>query len=239
MSDRKVALITGASSGIGHATAKTLAANGYFVALAARRRERLEALAKELGENSMPLPCDVTDAAQVRAAVANVLDRTGRIDALVNNAGIMRVGPFIDQDPANDVDQVQANLLGPLYMLRAVLPAMVKQGSGTVVNVASVLGRTTRPGAAVYVATKWAIVALTDSLRKEFAKRNIRFVVVEPGLTRTELHPTSEFENIANTMGLDQPAEAQDIAEAILYALQQPQRVTVTEITVRPTGQEL
>jgi clavulanate-9-aldehyde reductase len=239
MATQKVALITGASSGIGRATAQTLVTNGYFVGLAARRRDRLDALAGELGDDALPLPCDVIDRSQVRDAAKKLLDRAGRIDVLVNNAGIMRVGPFLDQPEANDLGQVQANLLGTLYMLRAVLPAMVKQGSGTVVNVASILGRVTRPGAAVYIATKWGIVGLTDALRKEFAKRNIRFIVVEPGLTRTELHPAREFESIVQSMGLDKPVAAEDIAAAILYALRQPEHVTVAEIAVRPTGQEM
>ncbi len=239
MATQKVALITGASSGIGRATAQTLAAHGYFVGLAARRRDRLDALAGELGDNVLPLSCDVIDQNQVRDAAKKLLDRAGRIDVLVNNAGIMRVGPFLDQPETNDLGQVQANLLGTLYMLRAVLPAMVKQGSGTVVNVASILGRVTRPGAAVYIATKWGIVGLTDALRKEFGRRNIRFIVVEPGLTRTELHPAPEFESIVQSMGLAKPVAAEDIAAAILYALKQPEHITVTEIAVRPTGQEM
>lgn len=239
MNAHTVAMVTGASSGIGQATARVLARNGYFVGLVARRRERLEALVAELGDSSLALPCDVTDRDQVRGAVQELLDRAGRIDVLINNAGIMRVGPYLDQPESNDLAQVQANLLGPLYMLRATLPAMVKQASGTVVNVASILGRVTRPGAAVYIATKWGIVGLTDALRKEFARQNIRFIMVEPGLTRTELHPAAEFERIVEAMKLDKPVEAEDIAGAILYALQQPQHVTVTEVAVRPTEQEL
>jgi NADP-dependent 3-hydroxy acid dehydrogenase YdfG len=239
MATQKVVLITGASSGIGRATARLLAQHGYFVALAARRRERLETLARELGENALPLPCNVADEKQVRAAVQELLDRTGRVDVLINNAGIMRVGPFLEQPEANDRHQVEANLLGTIYMLRAVLPVMVKQGAGLAVNVASVLGRVTRPGAAVYIATKWGTVALTDALRKEFVKRNIRFVVVEPGMTRTELHPRAEFEQAIRAAGIEQPLEAEDIASAIFYCLERPERVTVTEITVRPATQEL
>jgi NADP-dependent 3-hydroxy acid dehydrogenase YdfG len=239
MDAQKIAMITGASSGIGEATARLLAKNGYFVALLARRLDRLDVIAKELGDKALSLACDVTDKDQVRVATHKLLDRAGRIDVLINNAGIMRVGPFLDQPESNDLAQVQANLLGTLYMLRAVLPTMAKQGSGTVVNVSSVLGRTTRPGAAVYCATKWGIVALTDSLRKEFTRRNVRFIIVEPGVTRTELHPAEEYDKIAKAMNLDRMLDADDIASAILYALQQPPHVVVSEITVRPQMQDL
>ena len=239
MRDRKVVMITGASSGIGRATARLLAEHGYFVGMAARRRDRLDALTRELGDNAMPLTCDVADKEQAGAAVRTLLDRTSRIDVLINNAGIMRVGPFLDQPESNDLRQVQTNLLGPLYLLRAVLPAMVKQGSGTVVNIASILGRVTRPGAAVYIATKWGIVALADSLRKELAGRNIRFIVVEPGMVRTELHPPEEFQQAIRSAGIDKSLEPEDIASAILYALEQPEHVTVSEIAVRPATQEL
>jgi NADP-dependent 3-hydroxy acid dehydrogenase YdfG len=239
MDAQKVALITGASSGIGQATARLLAQNGYFVAMAARRRDRLESLARELGESGLPLQCDVTDENQVRTAVQELFRHSGRIDVLINNAGVMRVGPFLDQSPANDELQVQTNLLGPLRMLRAVLPVMVRQGSGIVVNVSSILGRMTRPGAAVYCATKAGLIALTDSLRKEFGKRNIRFMVVEPGMVRTELHPPAEFEQAIRAAGIEKPLEAEEIAAGILYALEQPEHVAVSEIMIRPVTQEL
>ena len=124
-------------------------------------------------------------------------------------------------------------------MLRAVLPIMVRQGSGTVVNVSSVLGRMTRPGAAVYCATKAGLIALTDSLRKEFGKRNIRFLVVEPGMVRTELHPPAEFEQAIRAAGIEKPLEAEEIAAGILYTLEQPEHVAVSEIMIRPVTQEL
>jgi len=236
---QKVALVTGASSGIGWATAKLLAGHGYFVAAAARRLDRLERLAREFPDKVLALQCDVADERQVRAAVHKVLERWGKIDVLVNNAGIMRVAPFLDQPESNDRLQVETNLLGVIYMLRAVLPAMVKQGSGTVVNVASVLGRVARPMAAVYTATKWGIVGFTDALRKEFGKKNVRFICVEPGMVRTELHPRQEFENAIRSAGVEEPLEPEDIASAILYCLEQPKRVTVAEITVRPATQEM
>ncbi|MCL5282278.1 MAG: SDR family oxidoreductase [Planctomycetes bacterium] len=239
MSDPKVVLVTGASSGIGQATARVLAENGYFVGMAARRWERLEALARELGERGLPLQCDVTDEGQVRAAVQELLDRRGRIDVLINNAGVMRIGPFLDQPQDNDRLQVETNLLGSLRMLRAVLPVMVRQGAGIVVNVSSILGRAIRPGAAVYVATKAGLIALTESLRKEFTRRNIRFLVVEPGMVRTELHPPAEFEQAIRSAGIQKPLEAEEIASAILYALEQPEHVAVSEILIRPVTQEL
>jgi len=239
MEARKVALITGASSGIGRATAKLLAENGYFVGLVARRGDRLETLARDLGDSGLPLAGSVADEKQVRAVVQKLLERAGRIDVLVNNAGVMRVGPFLEQPEANDRLQVETNLLGPLRMLRAVLPVMVRQGAGVVVNVSSILGRFVRPGAAVYVATKAGLIALTDSLRKEFARRNIRFVVIEPGMVRTELHPPEEFEQAIRAAGIEKPLEPEEIASAILYALQQPEHVAVSEIMVRPVTQEL
>jgi len=181
----------------------------------------------------------VTDENQVRTTVQELLDHAGRIDVLINNAGVMRVGPFLDQPQANDRLQVETNLLGPLRMLRAVLPVMARQSSGIVINVSSILGRFTRSSAAVYVATKAGLIALTDSLPKEFARRNIRFLVVEPGMVRTELHPPAEFEQAIRSAGIEKPLEAQEIASAILYALEQPQHVAVSEIMIRPVTQEL
>ena len=239
MSDPQVALVTGASSGIGQTTARMLAENGYFVGMAARRRERLDALARELGEHGLPLQCDVTEEGQVRAAVQELLDWRGRIDVLINNAGVMRIGPFLDQPQANDRLHVETNLLGPRRMLRAVLPVMVRQGAGIVVNVSSILGRFSRPGAAVYIATKAGLIALSDALRKEFARRNIRFVVVEPGMVRTELHPPEEFEQAIHAAGIPKPLEPAEIAAAVLYVLQQPEHVAISEITIRPVTQEL
>jgi clavulanate-9-aldehyde reductase len=235
MEARKVALITGASSGIGQATARLLAENGYFVGLAARREDRLETLARDLGDKGLPLACDVADDEQVRAAVQTLLDRAGRIDVLINNAGVMRLGPFLEQPESNDRLQVES----PLRLLRAVLPVMVRQGSGTVVNVSSVLGRFPRPGMAVYVATKAGLIALTDALRKEFGRRHIRFMVVEPGMVRTELHPPEEFAQIIRAAGIEKPLEPEEIACAILYALERPEHVAVSEIMVRPVTQEL
>jgi NAD(P)-dependent dehydrogenase (short-subunit alcohol dehydrogenase family) len=135
----------------------------------------LESLARELGENSLPLQCDATDGEQVRTAVRVRLDRTGRIDVLVNNAGVMRVGPFLDPPESNDRLQIETNLLGPIRLLGAVLPIIVQQGCGIIINIASVLGRVTRPGAAVDVATKWGIGALTGS-HAWLGKKNGRVV---------------------------------------------------------------
>lgn len=239
MDAQKVVLITGASSGIGQATARLLARHGYYVGMAARRRDRLEALAHEVGNRGWPLQCDVTNDNQVRAAVQELLHRHGRIDVLINNAGVMRVGPFLDQPEANDRLTVETNLLGPLRMLRAVLPVMVQQGGGIVVNVSSILGRFTRPGAAVYNATKSGLIALTDSLRKEFTRQNIRFIVVEPGMVRTELHPPDEFEQAIRAAGIEKPLDPEEIASGILYALQQPEHVAVSELMIRPVTQEL
>ena len=241
MNDRKVALVTGASAGIGEATARALVKAGYFVGLLARRADKLAALQAELGaENSLALPCDVCDAGAVDAAVAKLAQARGRIDVLLNNAGVMWVGKFLELPRHSDVQQVHANLMGVIDVLRAVLPVMEKQGGGTVVNVSSVLGSTTWEGAAVYTATKHAVTALTDCLRREYAPGGkIRFICLGPGIAETHLHdeqglPFAEYQRRTN---IQVPLTADDVAAAVLYAVSQPPHVTVTELLLRPATQ--
>ena len=241
MTDRKVALITGASAGIGEAAARALVKEGYFVALLARREERLRALQRDLGEtNTLVLPCDVTDSAAVAAAVGRLAEATGRIDLLLNNAGVMWVGKFLELPASSDEQQVGANLLGVIYVLRAVLPVMEKQGAGLVINVSSMLGRFAWENAAVYVATKHAVTGMTDSLRRQYAPDGkIRFVCLQPGIAETELHDSQgiAFADYQQSCKIEAPLTARDVAEAVLYIARQPAHVTISELTLRPATQ--
>ena len=241
MTDRKVALITGASAGIGEASARALVKEGYFVGLLARREERLRALQQELGKaNAMVLACDVTESSAVAAAVGRLAEAAGRIDLLVNNAGVMWVGKFLDLPPASDEQQVGANLLGVIYVLRAVLPVMERQGGGLVINVSSMLGRFAWENAAVYVATKHAVTGMTDSLRRQYAPEGkIRFVCLQPGIAETELHDAQgiAFGDYQQACKIQTPLTAQDVADAVLYIARQPAHVTISELTLRPATQ--
>ncbi|MFJ4184345.1 SDR family oxidoreductase [Kitasatospora sp. NPDC089509] len=236
----KVVLITGASSGIGEATARTLAAAGHHVVLGARRAERLVALAEEIedrGGDALPLGLDVTDPADVQAFVRAAHDRYGRIDVLVNNAGVM---PLSRLD-ALRVDEwnrmIDVNLRGVLHGIAAVLPIMRDQRRGHIVNISSVSGLRVDPTAAVYSATKHAVRALSEGLRQE--SRELRVTVVSPGLTRSELTGSIADHGVRDAvreqMGIAIPATA--IGEAVRYAVDQPDEVDVNEIVVRPTAQ--
>ncbi|EDY47407.1 SDR family oxidoreductase [Streptomyces clavuligerus] len=236
----KVVLITGAGSGIGAATARTLAAVGHHVVLGARRTERLSALAEDIearGGSALPIALDVTDPAGVRSFVHTAHDRYGRVDVLVNNAGVM---PLSRLD-ALRVDEwnrmIDVNLRGVLYGIAAVLPLMRDQHGGHIVNISSVSGLKVDPTAAVYSATKHAVRALSEGLRQE--SRELRVTVVSPGLTRSELTASIGDSGIKDAvreqMGIAIPATA--IAEAIRYAIDQPADVDVNEIVVRPTAQ--
>lgn len=236
---RKIALITGASSGIGLAAARTLHEAGYFIAALSRSAGRLDELVASLGgqDAGVALPCDVTDQHAVANAVGRLVLHHDRIDVLVNNAGLMRTGAFAEMHAEDIADQVQANLLGAIWVLRSVLPIMRQQQSGTVINVASVLGRVTRDGAAVYCATKWGVVGLTDALRKEFVADGIRFVCLEPGLTQTPLH--QDFDQVRQATGVERALAAEDVAAAIRYAAEAPPHVQISELLIRPTGQRV
>ncbi|MFB7629522.1 SDR family oxidoreductase [Streptomyces sp. NPDC056149] len=236
----KVVLITGASSGIGEATARRLAAAGHHVVLGARRTDRLAALAKDIearGGSTLPHELDVTDQASVRSFVAAAHDRYGRVDVLVNNAGIM---PLSRLD-ALRVDEwnrmIDVNLRGVLHGIAAVLPLMQAQRSGHIVNLSSVSGLRVDPTAAVYSATKHAVRALSEGLRQE--SRELRVTVISPGLTHSELTwsigDSVVKDAVREQMGIAIPAAA--IGEAILYALSQPADVDVNELVVRPTAQ--
>ena len=183
----KVALVTGASSGIGEATAVALAAEGAKVALAARRQDRLEALERKLAR-AVPRrrrrPLDVTDEQACRDAVSATRDRLGGLDIVINNAGLMLLGPILDADTEDWRRMIHTNVLGLMYLTHAALPHLVGQGSGDIVNISSVAGRVARLGSGVYNASKWGVNAFTESLRQEVTERGVRVSVVEPGSGR-------------------------------------------------------
>jgi NADP-dependent 3-hydroxy acid dehydrogenase YdfG len=241
----KVALVTGASSGIGEATAVALAAAGAAVAVGARRKDRLDALAGRLrddGATVLQLDLDVTDERACAEAVRRTREELGGLDVLVNNAGVMLLGTIVGADPEDWRRMLSTNVLGVMYMTHAAIEGMVEQGSGDIVNMSSVAGRTARKGAGVYNASKWAVNAFSESLRQEVTVRGVRISLVEPGAVATELrdHITQpEAKASAEQMYTSMRSlESEDIARAVLYVVSQPPHVAVNEVLVRPTDQE-
>jgi NADP-dependent 3-hydroxy acid dehydrogenase YdfG len=243
-----VALVTGASSGIGEATASALAEEGGKVAVVARRRDRLEALAERIGGgNALAIEADITDRAQAEQAVAATVAEWGRLDTLVNNAGVMLLGPIVGAPVEEWQRMVNLNVLGLLYCTHAALPHLLSAAEGEpravadVVNVSSVAGRVARLNSGVYNATKHGVGAFSESLRQEVTTRHVRVTLIEPGAVATELafHNRPEIlEGMAQTFGGIEIMHAEDIAESIRYAVTQPRRVAVNEILIRPTEQE-
>lgn len=244
-----VALVTGASSGIGEATALALAAEGATVAVAARRRDRLEKLAERItgaGGDALVLETDVTDEGQAKAMVEQTVAELGRLDTLVNNAGVMLLGPILDAPTEEWRRMVHLNLLGLLYCTHAALPHLLSAADGEprqvadVVNVSSVAGRVARLGSGVYNATKWGVVAFSESLRQEVTERHVRVSIVEPGAVLTELatHLRPEIlEQQARNFGGVEMLQAEDIADAVVFTVTRPRRMAVNEVLVRPTEQ--
>ena len=243
--DGKVAVITGASAGIGEATAEALAAEGAKVALVARRHDRLVELATRIeksGGEALPIEADVTDHGAVEALVAQVNGQFGGIHILVNNAGVMLLGPVDGADVEEWRRMIDINLLGLLYCTREAIPIMRESGGGHIVNLSSVAGRTAALGSAVYNMTKWGVVGFSEALRQEALHSNIRVTCVEPGYVATELQEQNQnpvvleaLERMANEIG--DTLTAGDVARAILYAVSQPQHVAINEVMVRPTRQ--
>src|SRR3954469_8920475 len=244
MPDR-VAVVTGASSGIGAATAKALAREGYAVALAARREERINELAEEIsssGGKALAVPADVGDQSSAAALIGTTKDELGSVDVLVNNAGVMLLGPILGADIEHWQRMVNVNVLGLMYCTHAALPIMQEQGGGHIVNVSSVAGRTARLGSGVYNATKWGVGAFSESLRQEAVHYKVRVTIIEPGFVDTELQGHNELPIVVETLEknreeIGKVLEADDIANAILYAVQQPEHVSINEVLVRPSGQ--
>jgi NADP-dependent 3-hydroxy acid dehydrogenase YdfG len=239
--DSKIVLITGASSGIGEATARRLAADGHHVVLGARRVDRLAALAGEIraaGGRADHQELDVTDLDSMRAFAETACERHGAVNVLVNNAGVMPLSA-VDALRIDEWNQmIDVNLRGTLHGIAAVLPHMRARGAGHIVNVASTAAHRVDPTAAVYCATKYAVWALSEGLRQE--SRDVRVTVVSPGFTRTELtdrggDPEAQAAAHAAAEQLAIPASA--IADAIGYAIAQPAEVDVNELVIRPTAQ--
>ncbi len=238
-----VVAVTGASSGIGEATALACARAGAAVALAARRGERIEALARQIeeeGGRALALPTDVADERQARAFVEQTYERLGGLNVLVNNAGVMLLGPVLGADTEHWRRMVDVNLLGLLYCTHAALPVMAEQGSGHIVNVSSVAGRVAGAGAAVYNLTKFGVCAFSEALRQEALHANVRVTIIEPGAVETELlsHNDENIQSLAHKrIGDIKALESEDIADAIVYAVTRPEHVGINEVLVRPTHQ--
>jgi len=247
--DGTVALVTGASSGIGEATAKRLAAEGAAVAVGARRLDRLEKLVAEIadaGGTAVAIESDVTDRAQAEDLVERTVKTLGRLDTVVNNAGVMLLGPALEAPVEEWERMVDLNVKGLLYVAKAAMPHLVKfadEGPRLVtdmVNVSSVAGRRARSGSAVYNATKFGVGAFSEALRQEVTERHVRVSLVEPGAVITELssHNRPEvLEEIKGRFGALERLEAADIADAIAYIVTRPRHVAINEILVRPTEQ--
>jgi NADP-dependent 3-hydroxy acid dehydrogenase YdfG len=243
-----VALVTGASSGIGAATASALAAQGASVAVAARRRDRLEAVAdaiRDQGGTALVLECDVTDEQQATGAVERTVSELGRLDTLINNAGVMLLGPVAGAPVSEWQQMVELNVLGLLYCAHAALPHLLRAAEGgprqvaDMVNISSVAGRAARNGNGVYSLTKHGVGAFSESLRQEVTKRYVRVSLVEPGATATELASHNRPEVLASIQNqFGQVMEAEDIADAITYIVTRPRHVAVNEMLIRPTEQE-
>jgi NADP-dependent 3-hydroxy acid dehydrogenase YdfG len=241
----KVAIVTGASSGIGEATALALAAEGAKVAIAARRGHLLKNLNQRIqaiGGEALEIVTDISDEAQVRQMVEKTHHTWGQVDILINNAGLMLPGEIDGADTADWRRMIDLNIMGVLYGIHAVLPLMKSQGAGHIINVSSVAGRWVRSGLGVYCATKWAVNVLSEALRQEVSKHNIRVMSIEPGPVDTEL--TQRITNPTTKAGTTEYYQSmktltsQDIANAIIYALIQPPYVNINEILIRPTEQE-
>ena len=234
----RVAVITGASSGIGEATARALAADGYRVALLARRADRIQALADELGDGAIAIEADVTDRDSLVAAARRVEDELGGADVLVNNAGVMLLAPFTSEQRAEQRQMVEVNLLGAMTATEVFLDQL-RDGGGDLVNISSVAGRTARAGNAGYAATKWGMNGWSEALRQEL-QPDVRVIVIEPGAVATEL--TDHITHGETKEGIEQfyaatAIPADDIAEIIAFAVSRPHGVSLNEILIRPTAQ--
>jgi clavulanate-9-aldehyde reductase len=240
---RQVVAVTGASSGIGEATAVACARAGASVSLAARRADRIEALAQRIGEEggrALAVETDVGEESQARAFIERTHAELGRLDVLVNNAGVMLLGPIAGAPTEEWRRMIHANVYGVLYCTHAALPLMADQGSGHIINVSSVAGRHARAGSGVYNLTKFGVGAFSEALRQESVAMGVRVTLIEPGAVATELsgHNRPEvLEQMAKAFQGVTPLASEDIAEAILYAIGQPANVSVNEVLVRPSGQ--
>ncbi|MFE4948913.1 SDR family oxidoreductase [Leifsonia sp. NPDC056665] len=233
-----VAVVTGASSGIGEATARALAASGYRVALLARRADRIAALAAELGNGSIAIQADVTDRDQLVAAAERVRNELGPASVLINNAGIMLLGPFSADQREDYRRMIDVNLLGAITTTEVFLDQLTA-GAGDIINLSSVAGRTARAGNGVYAATKWGLNGWSESLRQELLP-DVRVTLIEPGVVATELptHITHAQTSAAvNDAYRQATVTAADVAEVIVFALSRPRHLAINEILLRPSTQ--
>jgi NADP-dependent 3-hydroxy acid dehydrogenase YdfG len=245
-----VALVTGASSGIGEASALSLAGQGATVALAARRTDRLDDLRQRIesdGGRALSITADVTDEEQARSTVDRTVAEFGRLDTVINNAGVMLLGPIVDADITEWQRMVQLNLLGVLYVGHAAVPHLLKaaedspRGVADLVNISSVAGRVVRRGSGVYNATKHAVGAFSEALRQEVTGRHVRVSLIEPGAVETELaghnRPEIQQQMQQRFASMDR-LQAEDIADAVSYIVTRPRHAAVNEILIRPTEQD-
>jgi NADP-dependent 3-hydroxy acid dehydrogenase YdfG len=244
-----VALVTGASSGIGAATARTLAEDGASVALVARRRDRLEALAAEIENKAgtaLVVEADITDRAQAEAAVQQTVEKFGRLDTLVNNAGLMLLGPVADADPDEWERMIAINTHGLLYTTRAALPYLLNAAEdgprqvADIVNISSIAGRVAWNGYGVYNMTKFGVNGFTESLRQEVTKRHVRVGVLEPGGVSTELgsHNSGTVrEEIDAFYETTEVLAPEDVADAVAYMVSRPRHTSIGELWIMPTDQ--
>lgn len=238
----KVVVITGASSGLGEAAARHLAAAGARLVLGARRIDRLNALAAALGPDTAALKTDVTDPRQVQALTDLAVERFGRLDVIINNAGLMPLSP-LERGKIEDWSRmIDVNIKGVLYGIHAALPVMIRQKSGHIINVSSVAGHKVRQNSAVYAATKTAVRVLSEGLRMEVKPHNIRTTVISPGAVETELPMSVTETDVAGNIwnfyaSVAIPADS--FARAVIFAMSQPENVDINEILFRPTAQEL
>ncbi len=238
--DGRKVLITGASSGIGEATAEAIVAEGGAVALGARRKDKLDELAARLDGDAYAIEADIGNEDEAKALVEGANEAMGGLDGLVNNAGVMLLGPLQGADPEEWRTMINVNCLGLLYCTHYALPADPRRRRGDIVNVSSVAGRTAALGSGVYNMTKWGVVGYSESLRQEGSHIGVRVTCVEPGFVETELQGhnktrwwSSGWRRCGRSIG--KPLEAADIANAIVYALAQPKHVSINEIMVRPS----
>jgi NADP-dependent 3-hydroxy acid dehydrogenase YdfG len=242
-----VALVTGASSGIGQATAAELASLGAHVVTVARRKDRLDELVARIsaaGGAATAVVADITDQSVAEEVVAQTVEQHGHLDILINNAGVMLLGPTAEASVEDWKRMVDLNVLGLLYCTHAALPHLLEAAENgprrvaDLVNVSSIGGRTVRPGSQVYNLTKWGVGALSESMRQELASKHVRVSVIEPGATRTELQEANRPEILAQIRSRQdgfELLEPQDLADAIGYMVTRPRHVNVNEIMVRPT----
>jgi len=240
MSKKGLVVITGASSGIGEATARAFSEAGHPLLLLARRLDRLEALKLP---NTLCEKVDVTNRDQIKSAIEKAEKQFGPTDCLVNNAGVMLLGLADTQDPKEWEQMVQVNIMGVLNGIHVVLPGMKERRTGTIINISSIAGRKTFPNHSVYCGTKSAVHAFTEQIREEASSYDVRFVTIAPGVVETELLSHTTSEEIVENYGkwkqeMGQPLQSEDIATSILFAYQQPQRVCIREILLCPTRQD-